>query len=919
MRPLRATLRLQFHPGFSLDDAIPLLDGFAALGISHLYASPLFTARPGSSHGYDVVDPTRINPELGGEAALERLCAALHERDMGLIVDIVSNHMGIGNANPWWQDVLEWGRRSPYSRFFDIHWHSSDPLLRGQVLLPVLASDYGEALAGGRITLHYDAANGRFQAGHYDQRFPLCPSSYDALLEQADSDELQRLGRRFAELQRHPQARSLANGLCLRLSALLDPEQCQRILQPYRVADGENWWPLHRLLERQHYRLASWRTAADDINWRRFFDINELVGLRAERGEVFEAYHAKLFELVKRGLVDGVRIDHIDGLADPRAYCRRLSRRLTQVAGGRTLPLYVEKILAAGERLPQDWCVDGSTGYDFMNQVSLLQHDPAGEAPLRTLWHEVSGRSAQFEDEERDGRELVLSSNLAGDLETVAQGLWSIARADIFSRDLPLAAIRRALFQLVAAFPVYRTYAGVCGRNAADAEVFARARDTAAAHLSESDRQALTALDRWLGGDELRKLPPGRWRRLRRRMLARFQQLTGPAAAKSVEDTAFYRHGVLLSRNDVGFDPGEFSAPPEAFHAACQARLADFPDALLAGATHDHKRGEDSRARLAVLSERAPWYVEQVRGWRAMAAELRRDAGGPLAPSPGDELMLYQSLLGSWPLALQADDAKGLRAYHERLAQWQVKALREAKLRSSWSEPDQAYEAACAQFLDDLLLSSEGLPLRSELARAAHALMPAGALNGLAQTLVRLCVPGVPDIYQGSDFWDFSLVDPDNRRPVDYPRRLAALHDLPTLAELLPSWRDGRIKQALIARTLALRTRHPALLLRGAYLPLEVQGEQARQVLAFARVLDDQALVVVVPRLAAGLLGEHPLPQVPAQRWGDTRVCLPEGFAALYDVLAERDQAPGPLRLEQLLDTVPLGLLITTALAQEAQ
>lgn len=504
----RATLRLQFHAGFTLDDALPWLDYFADLGISHLYASPLFRARPGSSHGYDVVDPTRINPELGGEPALLRLIQGLRQRGMGLLMDIVPNHMGIGGgANPWWQDVLEWGRESPYANFFDIQWESHDAALRGQVLLPFLRSDYGEVLAAGEIGLSLDREAGRLLASHGEQRFPLWPGSYPELLEDSGEPRLSALAGGFRECRQDREAlREMQRQLAAALAESAPRAALQRTLGELQERHEEARQRLHRLLEAQHYRLASWRTAADDINWRRFFDISELVGLRVERGEVFEAVHGKVFQLLEDGLLDGLRIDHVDGLADPRGYCRRLRRRSERIRahrGGAPMLLYVEKILGGEERLPEDWLCDGTTGYDFMNQVSLLQHDPRGERPLRELWQRVSGRPEAFLDEVYQARQLVLAGSLAGDLENLAQGLLRVARADLASRDLTLGGIRRALFQLLARFPVYRTYAGACGRSVQDREVFRYAAEAAREDLDEADRAVLDHLERWLGGQQI--------------------------------------------------------------------------------------------------------------------------------------------------------------------------------------------------------------------------------------------------------------------------------------------------------------------------------------------------------------------------------------------------------------------------------
>ncbi|HHK0529623.1 TPA: malto-oligosyltrehalose synthase [Pseudomonas aeruginosa] len=919
----RATLRLQFHAGFTLDDALPWLDYFADLGISHLYASLLFRARPGSSHGYDVVDPTRINPELGGEPALLRLIQGLRQRGMGLLMDIVPNHMGIGGgANPWWQDVLEWGRESPYASFFDIQWESHNAALRGQVLLPFLRSDYGEVLAAGEIGLSLDREAGRLLASHGEQRFPLWPGSYPELLEDSGEPRLSALAGGFRECRQDREAlREMQRQLAAALAESAPRAALQRTLGELQERHEEARQRLHRLLEAQHYRLASWRTAADDINWRRFFDISELVGLRVERGEVFEAVHGKAFQLLEDGLLDGLRIDHVDGLADPRGYCRRLRRRSERIRarrGGAPMLLYVEKILGGEERLPEDWLCDGTTGYDFMNQVSLLQHDPRGERPLRELWQRVSGRPEAFLDEVYQARQLVLAGSLAGDLENLAQGLLRVARADLASRDLTLGGIRRALFQLLARFPVYRTYAGACGRSVQDREVFRYAAEAAREDLDEADRAVLDHLERWLGGQPLRELPPGPLRRLRGELLARFQQLSSPTAAKAVEDTACYRSAALLSRNDVGFDPQRFAASAEEFHAACEARRLASPRALLATASHDHKRGEDARARLAALSELAPWFARNVEHWQSLATPLRRDLAEGPAPSPGDELILFQALLGSWPLDAPCDGAALDQAFLARMREWQCKALREAKLRTRWTAPDEDYERACADYLEQLLRAPLAQALRQSLGNAAARLMPAGALNGLAQCLLRLTCPGIPDLYQGREDWDFSLVDPDNRRPVDFARHAAALAAPTPFPELLEHWRDGRIKQTLIARVLGLRRMQPGLFRDGDYLPLEVSGEHAERVLAFARRSRHGCLLVVVPRLACALLGHATQPQVPAEAWGDTCLLLPPSLSeCTYSGLFSTMPLPsdGHLSLSEVLADFPVNLLYR--LAQE--
>ena len=921
MKPLTATVRLQLHSDFTLDHAVPLVPYFAQLGISHVYASPILKARAGSRHGYDVVDPTQVNPELGGEAALERLVAALRQHGMGLILDTVSNHMAVGGAdNPWWQSLLAWGRRSPYAEFFDIQWHSSDPLLAGQLLLPFLASEYGLALKNGEIPLQFDAQHGVLQIAHFDHRFPICPVDYGWILSLSPEPALQALAAHFTALHEDAAPLATAQRLHAELARLVaEGADLQSALMAFDSRSEDGFKRLHLLLERQSYRLASWRTAADDINWRRFFDINELGGLRVERAVVFEATHAKLFELIERGLVDGLRIDHIDGLADPRGYCRKLRRRVTALLARRPLsaaaehfPIYVEKILGSDEHLHRDWLTDGTTGYEFMNQVSLLLHDPAGEAPLTELWTTVSERP-DFAEEVRQARHLVLNASLAGDCESVALALLQVARDDLMTRDLTLGAIRRALQALVAHYPVYRTYFNACGRPAEDEKFFQQALANARHDLAEADWPLLDQLAQWLGGQPWRQLPPGRPRKHLRHACVRFQQLTAPSAAKAVEDTAFYRSARLLSRNDVGFEAERFSAGPEYFHNEAQRRLRDFPDSLLATATHDHKRGEDTRARLAVLSERGPWLASRVEHWRELAAPLREQLDDGPAPSPGDELMLLQTLLGSWPLTLDLHDDNAVRRYAERIRQWQQKALREAKLRSSWNAPNEAYEAACAAYVDGLLLDRENQQLRQSLADAAQLIACPGALNGLVQALLRMTVPGVPDLYQGNEYWDFSLVDPDNRRAVDYAARRRTLDDATAPAELLAQWRDGRIKQALVARVLDCRLAHAELFRRGAYLPLTVQGRHADKVLAFARLGEGQRAIIVAPRLASGLLGGATTPLIPAQNWDDTRVILPFALSPANSTGLFSNAAVSPskeLMLRAVLAEFPVNLLI---------
>ena len=931
----RATVRLQLHAGFTFDHARALLDDFAALGISHLYTSPITTAQPGSMHGYDVVDPTRVNPELGGEAALELLVEALHARGMGLVVDIVPNHMGVGGAhNAWWLDVLEAGPDSAYAGFFDIDWQPANPVLRNKVLAPFLGEPYAEALAGGRLTLEYDATAARLAVAYYDHRFPIALADYAALLRTADADTaMQAVADGFVATGttrslRTRRERAEAARAALRHVAATDAGAAH-IANVVRTLNAQ---PdrLDALMARQHWRLAHWHTANDEINWRRFFDISSLAGLRMERAEVFEATHALLFRLVRQGWIDGVRIDHVDGLADPPAYCRQLRRRLQAEHAARPADrrsgrpwIVVEKILAHDEAMRTDWAIDGTSGYDFMNQVGALLHDAHGEDALTQGWLAWIGApaaQAPFSATVLPARRQILHEHFAAELDAATTALHAVAQQTRDSHDVTWHAIRRALAELVVHLPVYRTYANANGRDAQDTAILRTALQGAARCLRRVDQPVLRWLDAWLGGNPG---GPGDGNRngndrLRQLALRRCQQLSSPVAAKAVEDTACYRYGRLLSRNEVGADPGVFSISPRAFHHAMQARAHTWPHAMLTTATHDHKRGEDVRARLAVLSERPAQWLAAANQWRTEHAAWVRDLPTGPAPSPAAQWMLYQTLVGIWPAALDWQDTDAVRALAERVAQWQEKAQREAKLRTDWFAPDADYESACRDFVFTLLSGEAAPTFLPSLSAFVQSVAPAAAVNSLAQTLLRVTAPGVPDLYQGTDFWDTSLVDPDNRRPVDYAARHRALRALHmhadhSLASLLAHWSDGRIKQAVLARALAVRAALPAVFASGDYQPLAVTGSGAEHVLAFARRQDEQAIVVIVPLHVSALLGHATTPTFPAGTWRDTTVCLPAALthATLHSAFDGQTLQSPRLALGQVLAHLPVALLHT--------
>ena len=928
MTIVRATARLQFHRDFPMDRGTELIPYFKKLGISHIYASPLLKARPGSTHGYDIVDHNQINPELGGEDALRRMVETLRHHGMGLILDIVPNHMGVGGSdNSWWLDVLEWGRASPYAEYFDIDWEPPDSTLRNRLLAPFLGASYGEALANGDIMLRFDEADGRFFASVYgEHRFPIAVRDYTAILR---AGGMTQLAERFAEAgpggRDAIRRRAEVNRVALVEAQPGNAAAFKSALDAYDPKTPEGHERLHRLLERQSYRLAWWRAAADEINWRRFFDINGLAGVRVERPEVFDDTHATILRLYAEGLIDGVRVDHVDGLADPRGYCRKLRRKLEHAHGQRPPELrdtpailWVEKILFAHERLPADWLTDGTTGYDFMNEVSAVLHDPAGEEKLTTLWSTLTGRVASFQGEAEPARRQILRQALSSELNAAAAALHRVARRDLRTRDFSLTAFRRALEELLTHFRTYRIYAGPAGASDTDRRDFAWALAGARRTVRTADAGLLDIVGGMLLGDGVRDTAVGAPRQERLRAMVRFQQLSAPTAAKSVEDTAFYRYGRLLSRNEVGSEPSQFALPVANFHASARDRLKRLPRALLATATHDHKRGEDTRVRLAVLGELPDEWEAALQRWTRLNATVKREVDNALAPDVADEVMLYQMIVAAWPLGLAADDAEGLAAYRERLAAWQEKALREAKRHSEWAAPNVDYESACRDFLAQCIDPTRSAPLARELHDFANRIAVAGVVNSLTQTLLRLTMPGVPDLYQGTEFWDFSLVDPDNRQPVDYDARTVSLEAADAPAALLGNWVDGRVKQALIARVLNLRARVTGLFAQGAYVTLKVEGDRADSVIAFARIHEGRAVIVAGTRLAAQILGGATHPLVPSADWSATAIILPRNLVnrrwvnvlgSSADEAAGVVEAGGRMLVRDLFARLPVALL----------
>ncbi|HEX7022785.1 MAG TPA: malto-oligosyltrehalose synthase [Trueperaceae bacterium] len=886
---MSASYRLQLTPEFGFADVEALIPYLEKLGVTYLYLSPITEARQGSTHGYDVVDHNAIRDELGGEASFERLRDAVHTAGLELILDVVPNHSGVGPYNNAWQDVLAYGPHSRWASTFDIDWAPLKPELRNKVLLPFLGRPYGDALDAGDISLAYE--NGRFFARYFDDRFALSPASYERILAAALPEferteayfDLKDLREAYGGLR--PEERERAEGLATRLAALMERLDVGPALASFQGT------ALHELLEHQFWRLAYWKTAGYEINYRRFFDINGLVALRMEDPEVFWDAHRLLGALVVKDGVSGLRVDHVDGLFDPQGYLEKLR----ELGAER---VWVEKILAPGETLPEAWCTVGTTGYEFLNDAMGVLIDPGGKLSLLRSYRRFLDENVSYAAEVWRSKRLVMETTLSGELQRLAGELGRLGEADYHTRDFTLEALREALAGVIAAFPRYRTYLPHDPEEAA--RVVGESVRAARRRNPAFEPSVYDFIERALTG----QLRPG-LESAQREFVGRFQQFTAPVAAKGVEDTAFYRYVPLAAQNEVGGDPEEFGLTPQAFHAHARFRAFRYPDNLLATATHDHKRGEDTRMRLIVLAELGESWQDAL-GELARATEPFRSGGLETAPeeqgpSRNDEYLFYQHLLALWVGAERP-------ALADRLVAYMQKAVREAKLYSSWLNPNTAYEAAVEHFVREAVASDEVAaivtPLADKLARFGFA-------NSLSQVVLKLTTPGLPDFYQGTELPDLSLVDPDNRRPVDYGRRHALLDEFGPLLERpapqpLLGWAesgDERAKLYVVARILRVRRERPEVF-AGEYRPLEAEGEAAAHVLAFSRETESGCLLVVVTRFPAKL----------AQRggWGDTRLPLPELLAgrAWQELLTGQPVAPADALAP---DAWPLGVAVLLA------
>jgi (1->4)-alpha-D-glucan 1-alpha-D-glucosylmutase len=853
-----ATYRLQLTKDFDFDKAAEVVPYLKALGITHLYASPFMKARKGSTHGYDVVDHTRLNPELGGEAGFERLSEALRQHDLGLILDFVPNHVGVHYAdNPWWLDVLEWGPASPHAVSFDIDWEQLPYRKRGGVLLPILGTSYGEALERGDIELRYDANEGSFSCWYFEHRLPIGPERYGEILRMIVQDadaETSEAGQRILQLAshyrglRHP-GRKEAPALKAELQAIAGgAEIIARGLAAYRSGPDRaaQTLALHHLLERQHYRLGHWRLASSDINYRRFFDINTLAGLRVEDADTFEAAHRLVRRLVAEGKLQGLRLDHIDGLRDPAQYFVRLRRLVRDAQGRDPKPFYVvvEKILGEDEKLSTFAGVHGTTGYEWMNVITHLLVDPKGFDSLDEIWRQISNQSPRLAPVVREAKRRVLETLLTSEFTVLSRLLARIASGHYSTRDYSADSLRQALELYVLHFPVYRSYLTAAGPTAQDRALISQVVARARAGWFAADDGIFDFLRDTLTMDLIKRGGTAHSAPRVRRFALKVQQFTGPLMAKSLEDTAFYRYHRLLALNEVGGDPAAKGLSVADFHAGMQARAKAWPHGMTATATHDTKRGEDARARIAALTEIAGEWTSTAAKWKVLNAPHLVTDGNKRAPSVTAEYMLYQTLLGAWPIGGPDDD------FVERIKAYALKAAREGKEETSWLNPNEAYEAGLQSFIMRILDRSASAEFLDSLATLARRVALLGALNSLSQLTLKATLPGVPDFYQGTEFWDLSLVDPDNRRPVDFAGRAAALSAAraPDWESLAQNWADGRLKLAWTAQLLRLRTELADVFTHGDYRPLEVEGPHHDHVIAFARRRGRDAAIIAVAR-----------------------------------------------------------------------
>ena len=896
MRVPVATWRIQFTKDFQFDDARKLVPWLHRLGISHIYASPVFAARPGSTHGYDVTDPTCISEVLGGRAAFEALAAELKAHDMGLLLDIVPNHMAASAHNPWWMDVLENGAASRYANVFGINWSIAADDHGARIIIPTLGSPYGEVLDRGELRLVLEERG--FRIAYFDHRFPVGPATWSQILSTDPErtpdhsefrlllDMIDRIPPRTAAYWEAIEARQFeTSGVKRELWRLYKADQRVREFVDSSIqAVNEDRWRLHQLLESQAYRLAWWRMASEKINYRRFFDVHELAGIRVDDLSVFNATHSLVFELIEAGHVDGLRIDHIDGLFDPRLYLQRLPNASVYVV--------VEKILADGESLPEDWPIQGTTGYDFLGMVNAVLTDREGFDRLRAIWSEHTGLRATREDVEYGRKKRVIDELFAGEFQDLGSALAGLAEADLYARDLSPRDLKRALIELTASLVVYRTYTTGESVSERDRNYLRRAIDEARHREPAAGDAAYDFLRRVLTLERPPNLTHEQWVDWIR-FVMRWQQISGPVMAKGVEDSTFYVYNPLLSMNEVG-SIGR-AVDVDEFHRYLQHRRQRWPNAMNATSTHDSKRSEDVRARIAVLSELADEWRRHLVRW----TRWHRDRRG--AVDLNEEWYIYQSLLGVWPL--HDEEMPGLR---DRLHGYMRKSVREAREQSSWQDPSEDHEQMVLGFVDSLLEDDRFL---ADFRRLFEKIEAYGAMNALSQALLKITAPGVPDFYQGTIDWNLTLVDPDNRRPARTP----PLTDLGAgPLELLETWRDGRIKVFVTEAAIAFRKANHELFMHGEYVAVAAEGRRAEHVIAYARCHGNAWALIVVPRLVSKL-SVTVRPPIGIRAWGNTELVLPAAAPAawrnVFTGTRLKQREGGRLPLFRMLEQFPVALL----------
>ena len=937
-----ATYRLQFTPEFGFSEAAGVLPYLHALGISDIYASPIFHAREGSQHGYDVVDPNELNPQLGSEEEFESLNEQARRLGLGWAQDIVPNHMAYDGQNRMLMDVLENGEASPFFDFFDIDWQHPYESMRGKVLAPFLGGFYGECLEKGEIALHYDRHG--LGVRYFSLQLPVNLESYSEVLTQNLNllrkrlgshhlDFIKLLGVLYALKNIPPKQESAdrADQILFVKQMLWELYTGTREIKEHLDANiarfngipgnPESFSLLDRLLSQQHYRLSFWKVAAEELDYRRFFNINELISLRVEDEKVFRHSHTLIFKLVREGKLSGLRVDHVDGLYDPLGYLKRLR----QEAGD--LYLTVEKILGVDEELPSAWPVEGTTGYDYLNILNGIFCAGQQRRRFNQIYERFTGLETSWPALMPEKKRLIIGKYMAGDIESLAYLLKRVSSRDRHAADVTLYGLKRALVEVLAFFPVYRSYVSPGSFSAQDRDQLTKAVERA----KEANAGLLLELN-YIGrfllldfADHATDEERNRWTDF----VMHFQQLTGPLMAKGSEDTALYVYNRLLSLNEVGGAPDRFGASVEEFHDFNLRRLAHWPHAMNATATHDTKRGEDARARINVLSELPAEWEKNLRTWSRTNRAKKTKLRGAEAPDRNDEYFLYQTLIGSYPLNQDQDGE-----FLERLTAYLIKAVREAKVHTEWLKPDGAYEQAFVDFARQILAPAEGNRFMEEFLPFAKKIAYCGMFNSLSQTLLKIASPGVPDVYQGTELWDLSFVDPDNRRPVDYAKRRHLLEELKDgevkdrpglLRDLLSRWENGWIKLYLIHKLLDFRRAHRELFTDGEYIPLEATGESRQAVCAFARRKGQTWALAVVPRLV-GHRVYHGTPPLGAEVWNSTALSLRDDMPGRWlDIISgERleasDTAPTKnLLLRGVFNNFPAALLYHEDALAESQ